>query len=99
MLDYYGSIPMYECDIDTQIISSFKKHCDEKYIQKIILDLRKEQLLAKEYSVSGWNVFFKKEIFPEILQRIQLFINQQKLSIAFLKPLNPDILKLICDHL
>ena len=99
MLDYYGSITMKESEINTQIISSFKKQCDEKYIQKIILDLRKENILLKEYSATGWNVFFKKEIFLEILQRIQLFINQQKLSIAFLKPLNPDILKLICDHL
>jgi hypothetical protein len=99
MLDYYGSITMKDCEIDSQIISSFKKYCDEKYIQQIILDLRKEQLLAKEYSISGWNVFFKKEIYSEIFKRIQLFKNQQKLSIAFLELLNPDILQIICHYL
>ena len=103
MLDYYGSIPLTELEIDTKIISSFKKYCNENYIQQIIHDLRKENILKKEYSVSGWNVFFQKEIYSEIFQRIQSQLSKNKQKLAFIKctnlPLDIDLYEYICDQL
>lgn len=102
MLDYYGSITLTESEIDTQIISSFIQYCNEDYVQQIISDLRKENILSKEYSVSGWNVFFKKEIYSEIFKRIQsqLYKNQQKLAfIKCIQELSLDICESICNQL
>jgi hypothetical protein len=48
--------------MDTQFISELIQYCNENYIQKILDDLRKENILAKEYSISGWNMFFRKVI-------------------------------------
>tara|TARA_Y100001958_G_C21230699_1_gene556410 strand:+ start:901 stop:1200 length:300 start_codon:yes stop_codon:yes gene_type:complete len=99
MLDYYGSISMKESEIDSQIISSFSRYCSEKYIQQIISDLRKENILQTEYSLSGWNVFFKKDIYSEITQRIQLYKNKQKLAFIKCTDLSLDICESICNQL
>lgn len=99
MLDYYGSISMKESEIDSQIISSFSKYCSENCIQLIISDLRKANILKTKYSVSGWNVFFKTEIYPEIHQRILLYKNQQKLAFIKCTDLSLDISESICNQL
>ena len=39
MLDYYGSIPKSNKEIDTEIISKYINQCNKSYIDKIILDL------------------------------------------------------------
>ena len=62
MLDYYGSIIKSEEEIDKELIQSFRDRCYESYMKKIISDLRKEEVLQKEYSFSGWMVFHGKTI-------------------------------------
>ena len=66
MLDYYGSITLNKEDIDKELVNSFKKKCYESYIKSIINTLRYEETLKNEYSVSGWNVFFRSNIHDVI---------------------------------
>jgi len=104
MMDYYGSIVKSKHDIDKELIHKFRDRCYESYITKIISDLRKEEVLQKEYSVSGWNVFHGKTILNII--EIQLNYKQQKneTKIKFLYCFNQlyddvDVLRLICDRI
>tara|TARA_Y100001958_G_C21166103_1_gene498914 strand:- start:205 stop:546 length:342 start_codon:yes stop_codon:yes gene_type:complete len=62
MLDYYGSIVKCNEEIDTELISKFINQCNEDYIQQIIKELRRDDVLFRNYSVSGWNVFGRKQI-------------------------------------
>ena len=82
MLDYYGSIPKSNKEIDTEIISKYINQCNESYIDKIILDLRKEDKIHKKYSISGWNVFGRTAILWEIDSRLKNLkeINEKKLK-------------------
>ncbi len=56
MMDYYGSITMNKETIRTQLHTHFsdysKNYIDDK--------MSKLKTLDKSYSVSGWNVFFRK---------------------------------------
>ena len=74
MLDYYGSITLNKEDIDKELINSFKKKCYESYIKSILNTLRYEETLKDEYSVSGWNVFFRSNIHDVI----NIHINHRK---------------------
>ena len=74
MLDYYGSIIKSDKEIDSEIIQKFKDKCHESYLKKIIYDLRQENILQKEYSVSGWNIFHQKTIYEIILKTEHLLI-------------------------
>ena len=105
MLDYYGSIILKEKEIDNFIIQDFKQKANESYIHKIINNLRINETLANEYSVSGWNMFFKKEIYNIILITInhQKSKNEKKLKFLYCynqsKFYNNDISNLICDKI
>ena len=68
MLDYYGSITKSEKEIDNELIQRFRDRCHESYMKQIISDLRKEGVLHKEYSVSGWMVFHGKTVC-EIIEK------------------------------
>ena len=74
MLDYMGSIIKSEEEIDKELIQVFRNRCYESYMKKVIYDLRKEEVLYKEYSYSGWMVFHGKTIY-EIIEKT---INYQK---------------------
>lgn len=71
MLDYYGSIVKSNEEIDTQLISRFQNECYEKYIEDIIKELRKDEVLLPNYSVSGWNTFGYKQISLIIKVKIE----------------------------
>ena len=71
MLDYYGSIVKSNEEIDTQLISRFQNECYEKYIEDIIKELRKDDVLFANYSVSGWNTFGYKQISLIIKVKIE----------------------------
>ena len=71
MLDYYGSIVKSNEEIDTQLISRFQNECYEKYIKDIIKELRKDDVLFTNYSVSGWNTFGYKQISLIIKVKIE----------------------------
>ena len=67
MLDYYGSIPKKEDEIIKDLISYYTmKNYDVNIIENIINDLMENGEIKREYSVSGWMVFFKKESIEKI---------------------------------
>ena len=102
MLDYYGSIVKRENEVDTELISSFRDKCHESYLEKIIADLRKEGVLRKEYSVSGWMVFGGK-LIHEIIEKTMNYQKQKnEKKVKFLYCYNrlfndQDLGRLICD--
>ena len=71
MLDYYGSIETTVEQIDQEIIQRFRNH-NQSYISQIIQELRNENQIQNVYSVSGWMVFGRKEVFDLIQNRIQI---------------------------
>ena len=96
MLDYFGSIKKSNIDIDNELIHIFKSRVDKVTIETIINELRKEKVMSMSYSVSGWNMFAKKQlcdIISDELDRI-LYENEKKLKTVycFKNYLNPDIL-------
>jgi len=82
MLDYFGSIVKSNEEIDTELISKFIDQCNEDYIEYIIKQLRTEETLFKNYSVSGWNMFGCKQISLIIQIKInhKKQINEKKLK-------------------
>ena len=97
MLDYYGSIIKSKKEIDHELISFF-----ESYLKQIIYNLRKEETLANEYSVSGWLVFYRENIYKMIKIQLnhQKQKNYQKLKFTYCYHLlfnDIDVCSLICD--
>ena len=104
MLDYYGSVIKSEKEIDRELIQKFKDICHESHMKKIISELRKENILHKEYSHSGWMVFHGKTILDIIKNKliVQEYKNKQKLKLTycFNQLFNDtDICKMICDRI
>ena len=105
MLDYYGSIIRSEKEIDKEIIQKFKDKCYESYMKKVIYDLRKEEVLQKEYSVSGWNMFHGKTIYEIIEKTINYKKQKNETKLKFIysyynsKFYSYDICELISDKL
>ena len=103
-MDYYGSIVKNETDIDSELIQRFRDHCCESYMKQIISDLRKENILHKEYSFAGWLTFHGKTVCDIIENRIivQKYKNKQKLKFTycFNQLFNDtDVCKMICDRI
>ena len=104
MLDYYGSITKSPQEIDKEIIQAFTKKANESYITKLINEMRQEQLILDEYSVSGWMVFFSKDVHEIISKQINLRKQQNEKKLKFVYCYNQlyddiDICQLICDKL
>ena len=106
MLDYYGSIMITDGEIDRELISRFEDY-NQQYIESIINDLRREQILMSGpnvNSISGWRVFVGPYTINKIKQIIsdQTRFNQQKLE--FMKyivkhRIDNDVARLICDNI
>jgi len=104
MLDYYGSITKSEQEIDRELIQKFKDTCHESYMKKIISDLRRENILHKEYSFSGWLTFHGKTVCDIIENKIlvQKDKNYQKLKFTYCYNQlfnDTDVCKMICDRI
>ena len=106
MLDYYGSIIKCGKEIDNELIKSFRNRCRESYMKKIIHDLRKQEILNKEYSVSGWNVFHRKTIHDIInlhidtIYKLKMSKIRLKLTYCFNQLFNDtNICEMICDRI
>ena len=102
MLDYFGSIEKSNTEIDNELIHIFKSRTDKMTIETIINELRKEKVMSMSYSVSGWNMFARKQlcdIISDELDRI-LYKNEQKLKTVYClkNHLNPDILYYIFNR-
>lgn len=96
MLDYFGSIEKSNTEIDNELIHIFKSRTDKMTIETIINELRKEKVMSMSYSVSGWNMFARKQICDIISDELDsiLYKNEKKLKTVYcLKNyLNPDLL-------
>lgn len=102
MMDYYGSIIKNEYEIDNELIQRFRVRCYESHMKKIISDLRKENILHKEYSVSGWNVFHGKPICDIIEKKIKQLKSEQRLKFTYCFNQifdDTDVCKMICDRI
>jgi len=104
MLDYYGSIVKNETDIDSELIQRFKDYCQESYMKKIISELRRENILHKEYSFAGWLTFYGKTICDIIENKILVQkdknISKLKFTYCFNQLFNDtDVCKMICDRI
>ena len=104
MLDYYGSIIKSDKEVDREIIHKFRDRCYESYLTEIISDLRKEDVLQKEYSVSGWLTFFARNIYEIVEETFNYKKQKNEKKIKFLYCFNQlyndmDICRLICDRI
>ena len=102
MLDYYGSIIKSEREIDNELIRRFRDRCHESHMKKIISELRRENILHKEYSVSGWLTFHGKPICDTIDEKIKKLKSEQRLKFTycFNQLFNDtDVCKMICDRI
>ena len=101
MMDYYGSIIKSESDIDNILIQRFRDRCYESLMKQIISDLRRENILHKEYSVSGWNIFHSKPIYDIIEKRIKVQKTKQRLKFLYIYNQSYseiNICKMICEN-
>lgn len=101
-MDYYGSIIKSEKEIDNELIQRFRDRCYESHMKKFISDLRKENILNKVYSVSGWNVFHVKPICDIIEKKIKKLKSEQRLKFTYcFNQLFDDIdlCMMICDKI
>ena len=103
MMDYYGSIIKSEREIDKELVQRFHDQCQESYMKNIISDLRRENILHKEYSFSGWLTFHGKTVCDIIENKIlvQKDKNYQKLKFTYCYNQlfnDTDVCKMICDR-
>lgn len=104
MLDYYGSITKCEKEIDKELIELFKKKCYESYIKNLIFKLRKQEVIYKEYSISGWMMFHRDTIIDIINIELNHKKHKSEKKLKFLYCYNLlfedyDICRSICDKL
>ena len=103
MLDYYGSVIKSEKEIDRELIQKFKDIFHESHMKKIISELRKENILHKEYSHSGWMVFHGKPICDIVEEKIKKLKSEQRLKLLYIynqkKYDEINICKMICDRI
>jgi hypothetical protein len=103
MMDYYGSIIKSEREIDRELIQKFRDRCYESHMKKMINDLRRENILSKEYSVSGWLTFHGKPICNIIEKKIKKLKSEQRLKFLYIYNQKEydeiNICKMICDRI
>ena len=96
MLDYWGSISKSAKEVDNELIALFEKKAPVKTLQALILDLRNEKIILNDYSISGWNMFAKKQLYDIILIQLNTDLqkNNNKLKATFCLQnyLNDDII-------
>jgi hypothetical protein len=106
MMDYYGSIIKSNEEIDKELIKSFRNRCHESYMKKLIVDLRKQEILNKEYSVSGWNLFHGEtihyiiNIHIDTIYKLKMSEIRLKFTYCYNQLFNDtDVCKMICDRI
>ena len=103
-MDYYGSIVKSQGEINHELIERFKDMCYESYIKKLISNLRRDNIIKREYSISGWNVFHGEELCSIIFRIIYDESNKAEKRIKFLYCYNQlfdelNICRMICDKI
>lgn len=107
MLDYYGSITMDKNDVIASIIKLYdvNKYNDD-YIINILKYLYSKKLLQKEYSISGWNMWYCSITLNHVNNYIRLdTLNKKKVVALMFQLINssdlvfePNIYIKICDN-
>ena len=101
MLDYLGSVIKSDEEIDNELISYFREY-DKDFIENIINDLRRENILPLNNSVSGWMIFVRKFTINKIKEIISEKTRLNKQKLEFMKYIDKnnidnDIAQNICD--
>jgi hypothetical protein len=108
MLDYYGSIMMSIWDISNNISQTPKyKMYSKIYIFEVVNYLFMKNILSDSYSVTGWNMFHKKDAINHIDNYIRLNTTKCKKIFALMLQLTnntdlvyePLLYKKICDNI
>lgn len=106
MLDYYGSITMNKNDVIKSIIKQYNNKYSDNYIINILEYLYSKKLLEKEYSISGWNIWYCSITLNHIDNYIRLdTLNRKKIVALMFQLINsgdlvfePNIYKCIYDN-
>lgn len=106
MLDYYGSITMNKNDVIKSIIKQYNNKYSDNYIINILEYLYSKKLLEKEYSISGWNIWYCSITLNHIDNYIRLdTLNRKKIVALMFQLINsgdlvfePNIYKSIYDN-
>ena len=101
MHDYLGSVIKSNEQIDAELITYFREY-DKGFIENIINDLRRENILPLNNSVSGWMIFVRKFTINKIKEIISEKTRLNKQKLEFMKYINKnnidnDIAQNICD--
>lgn len=107
MLDYFGSITINKNDVIKSIIKHYNNNYSESYIRYIIEYLYSKKILEKEYSISGWNMWYCSITLNHINNYIKLdTLNRKKIVALMFQLINsrdlvfePNIYKSICDNI
>jgi len=106
MLDYLGSITIDKNDIIKSIIKIYNNKYSDNYIINILEYLYSKKILEKEYSISGWNMWYCNITKNHIDNYIRLdTLNKKKVVALMFQLINssdlvfePSIYKNICDN-
>ena len=97
MLDYYGSITKNKDEIILELINYYEnKDYNKDFIKNIINNLIEKNEISKEYSVSGWMVFFKKICIDKINDEIK---KKEIIDILYDVINDIDVCNKICDNI
>ena len=101
MHDYLGDVIKSDEQIDAELISYFREY-DKDFIENIINDLRRENILPLNNSVNGWMIFVRKFTINKIKEIISEKTRLNKQKLEFMKYINKnnidyDIAQNICD--
>jgi hypothetical protein len=108
MLDYYGSIMISQNDLSIDIAQTPKyKMYSKIYIFEVVNYLFMKCILSDSYSLSGWNMFHKKDAITHIDNYIRLNTTKCKKMLALMLQLTnntdlvyePLLYKKICDNI
>ena len=109
MLDYLGSITMDKKDVIKSIIKLYDVYINkynDDYIINILEYLYSKKILEKEYSISGWNMWYCNITLKHVNDYIRLdTLNRKKIVALMFQLINssdlvfePNIYKSICDN-
>jgi len=99
MLDYFGSVTINQQDAIERIIIAYQNKIDENSLKSIIKKLVENEIIKKEYSITGWNMYVGKELYRIIDNEIKIINQEKKLAFAFLDIIPIDIIENICSYI
>lgn len=99
MLDYFGSIPFTRDEAIEGIISSYQDKIDKNSLSTIIQKLVSSNTIKQEYSITGWNMYAKNELFRIIDNEIDIINRKKKLFFTFFQGIEIDIIQNICSYI